>query len=71
MRVTLPRPNILGTKGPRKIGRAAVGNGTRTSLSYDDADRLTRIVHLKSSNVTIVGFSYKYDKTGRRTRKRR
>jgi hypothetical protein len=44
-----------------------LGNGARASFSYDNAARLTRLVNIKSSGVTISSFNYKYDNATNRT----
>jgi len=44
-----------------------LANGARTSFTYDNADRLIRLVNIKSSGVTISAFNYRYDSTTRRS----
>src|SRR5262249_40874280 len=45
-----------------------LANGTRTSSSYDGADRLTRLVNLTTTGATISSFRYAYDLADNRTR---
>ncbi|MCA9056830.1 MAG: hypothetical protein KDA75_23565, partial [Planctomycetaceae bacterium] len=42
-------------------------SGTRTSLAYDAASRLTRVANIKSNSATISSFDYRYDNAGNRT----
>jgi RHS repeat-associated protein len=45
-----------------------LGNGTRASYSYDDADQVLRLANIKADATTISSFAYKYDSAGNRTR---
>ena len=42
------------------------GTGIVTSYSYDDADRLTDIEHVKNGSTTIASDSYALDDVGNR-----
>ena len=43
-----------------------LGNGTRASYTYDDADRIVVLANIRSSGTTISSFEYSYDGAGNR-----
>ena len=44
-------------------------NGFRTQYSYDESSRLLGVQHKNSSDSTVAGFDYTYDKVGNRIQK--
>ena len=44
-------------------------NGFRTQYSYDESSRLLGVQHKNSSDSTVAGFDYTYDKVGNRVQK--
>src|SRR5205823_1661930 len=45
-----------------------LGNGTRASYQYDNADQILRLANVASNSTTISSFDYRYDPAGNRTR---
>ena len=45
-----------------------LGNNTRASYSYDDANHILKLANIRSDVTTISSFDYAYDSVGNRTR---
>jgi RHS repeat-associated protein len=45
-----------------------LGNSTRASYSYDDANRILKLANIRTDATTISSFDYAYDSVGNRTR---
>jgi RHS repeat-associated protein len=54
--------------GKNRLTVGRLGNGTRSSYTYDDADQLLRRVNLGTAGATLSSFAYLYDPVGNRTR---
>ena len=63
---TAAKPRRSSTTRPGASQAKTLPNGIRQELTYDDADRLTAILHTNPDGSTVDAITYSYDANGRR-----